>query len=251
MKNSKISLIEQLQTEILNVELAKRKSLDPSYSVRKFSAEAGVDSSTMSKYLKNTRKMSEYIFKNILHSLKVSQGTEDEYSKKVLQLDILEKQHSEIRANWYYYAILELTTLVDFQSDIKWMSNKLSLDFKTTHDAVELLKEVGALVIEDNKFKDNLGNVSFVEHVDMDIEEGRIHQTQLLQKSIYSVNNNDSSIKDHTSYSFALDSSLVPEVKQLIEEFTGQLANLIDEKSKENDSVYTVQVNLTSLTKPS
>jgi transcriptional regulator with XRE-family HTH domain len=226
MKNSKINLIEEIQIEILNVELAKRKKENSNYSLRKFAEDAGIDNSTMSKYLKSNRKMTDYIFTNILRSLKVSEGVEADYKREVLKLDLLEKKHSEIRANWYYYAILELTVLSSFKSDPEYISKKLDLDLETTKNAIALLMEVGALVEENGKYIDNLGNVTFIEHIDMDIEEGRIHQTQLLEKSIYSVNNNNSNIKDHTSYSFALDSKLIPEVKKLIE------------------------VNLTALTKP-
>jgi len=249
MKKSKIYLIEKLQNEILNIEFNKRKALDAKYSVRRFAEDAGTDNSTMSKYLKNTRKMTEYIFSNILKKLSVSEGLKEEYVQKILELDYLEAKHSQIRTHWYFYAILELTYLTDFKSNIQWISERLNLDLTTTKNAVDLLIEVGALKVENGNFKDDLGSVTFIESIDMDVEEGRTHQTQLLEKSIESVNNNDSSIKDHTCYSFALDSKLVPEIKQLIADFRGNLAHLLAEKSINNDSVYTVQINLTSLTK--
>ncbi len=170
MKNSKMYLIEKLQIGILKTELKKRKGLDPKYSLRRFSDDAGVDNSTMSKFLKNNRKMTDYVFENILNNLSVSDGVKQDYSQKILEIDILEKKHASIRTHWYYYAILELTYLTDFKVEMEWIANKLALDLETTKYAIKLLIDVGALIEENGTYKDNLGNVTFIDSVDMDIE---------------------------------------------------------------------------------
>ena len=249
MKEIKLNLLDQIHQKVLESEFSHRKKDDISYSIRKFAQDAQINSSTMSQFLNGSRKLTTYKFDQILQNLNVKDQVLIDYKKDMLELEQLQEKHQAVKTDWYYYAILELTNLVDFEPNPEWISNNLGLCLKTTKAAIELLFEIGAMIKEDGTWKDTLGNITFVDSLDMDNHVGRIHQKQLIEKAIFSIENISGELKDHTGVCFAFDNRLTPELKKMISAFGEEVAHFIETNSKENNSVYTLQMNLNPITK--
>jgi uncharacterized protein (TIGR02147 family) len=49
-------------------------------------------------------------------------------------------------ADWYHYAILELTLLKNFQSDVKWIAHQLGINSIVVSAAIERLKRLDLIV---------------------------------------------------------------------------------------------------------
>ena len=54
----------------------------------------------------------------------------------------------KIISDWYHYAILELTELKEFESDINWISQRLGISKIEAHMGIKRLKNIG-LMVED------------------------------------------------------------------------------------------------------
>lgn len=249
MKANDLDLLDQIHIKILEVEFEKRKTKDKKYSIRKYAQDVDIDASTMSQYLRGKRKLTTYSFTTILTKLRVDNDVLEKYEKDRLELDQLREKHFLVKSHWYYFAILELTYLYDCSMDIKWICEKLDLDKDIAKEAIQNLLDIGAMEIHGDKYVDTLGNITFIDDPNMDNEAGRTYQKQLIDKAIFSIDNLEGEIKDHTSSCFAFDSSLTPEIKQKIMEFRGELAHFIENNSKSKDAVYALQINLNKLSK--
>lgn len=247
MKEISLSEIDKLHISILENEFEKRKKVEKKYSLRKYSEDAGIDPSTMSQYLRGKRKLTQEAFSLILGKIRCDEETLNKYQQDVQKLELLKEKFALIKSHWYYYGILELTHTIDFKADINWVANRLGISEEVVSKAIEDMKEIGAIEINQNSWCDKLGHVTFVEEPDMDIEAGRIHQKQLLKLSESSIDNNEGAIKDHTSLCFAFDTALMPEVKERIAKFKEELTHYIESNSKNKDEVYSLQVNLNPL----
>jgi transcriptional regulator with XRE-family HTH domain len=250
MKELNLEMTTQLQIKLLETEFEKRKQINKKFSLRKFSEEAGVDTSTMSQYLKGKRKLTETAFLNIMRKLRVDDEVLDKYKQDLVEYEVLKGKQEKVKTHWYYYAILETTFLIDHVSTPEWVSKRLNLDLETTKQAIDDLIDIGAMVVIQGKYKDTLGDVSFSEDINYDEEVGREHQKQLLHKAEESIYNNAGDIKDHTSSCFSFDTALIPEVKKRIAEFKSGLGHFISSNSRYKNEVYSLQINLTALTKP-
>lgn len=248
MKDSNVFSLEALMLKVLEVEFKKRSDLKKNYSMRLYADDAKINPSTMSQYLRGKRKLTEESFNTIVRNLGLDNDSLKAYEKEREHLFELQEKHFEVRRQWYYYAILELTYLYDFKADVSWIAKKLDLCENVTKDAIDLLFEIGALTEENGTYIDTLGSVTFSNDINFDVEDGRIYQKQLIEKAVYSIENADGHIKDHTSVCFAFDTSLMPEMKKKIMAFREELIHFANENSKNKDSVYSIQINLNSLT---
>jgi uncharacterized protein (TIGR02147 family) len=137
---------------ILSNELMSRKSKNSSYSGRSFARDLGISQSFLTLVLNKKRKLGNDRALLICEKLKLKPSQKKLFVKlvrlelardlncqKILQMEISEllKKHptfallSEdtftIVADWYYFAILELTSLKTFISHPKWISKKLNV----------------------------------------------------------------------------------------------------------------------------
>lgn len=162
--------------DILKSHFEKRKSKNPSYSLRAFARDIGLLPSRLSDIFNDRQGLSESRALLIAEKLELDKG-ETEYFINLIQsrharskqarnmaLDNLKKvknipdvilteeQFAQI-SDWYFFSILELTTLFPQTHQIDSMAHYLGIEPKLAHESVAKLIALKLLiVIDENKF---------------------------------------------------------------------------------------------------
>lgn len=236
-----------LYVKVLEDQLNKIRKKDPKFSIRKFAERACVDPSTMNQYLSGKRKLTEEAYKLIAKNLELEETFSKAFRKEFEGFRKLSEKLRLVRREWYYYALLEATNLASFKLEKEWIAEYLRLEREEAAEAIEVLTSTNAIDFKDGVPFDNLGNVSFIDHIDFDEEDGRHHQLGLLEEAKKSVDSVDSALKDHTSLSFSINQKSLPAIKEKIANFRKEMAKFINDSEGEVDSVYSLQFNLTPL----
>jgi uncharacterized protein (TIGR02147 family) len=156
--------------QLLKDELVRRNSKNPRYSLRGFARDLGISQAFLSQILSRKRKLSDEKAILIADKLRLNatgrklfvtlarleqaQGVE---VKKILnsQVERLQRKHPKFRiltedvfkvvAEWYHFAIVELTQLRDFKEEPQWIARKLGIPVVLVKPAIEKLRNVGLI----------------------------------------------------------------------------------------------------------
>lgn len=121
-----------------------RKARNHRYSLRAYSKFLGVSHTSLSLFLRNKRDLSPEAKRQIILKLKKSRP---ELMSKVYQSPLLgtpiyepiEFEKMAVVGDWYYFAILSLTEIADFESDPTWIAERLNIPVKTVESALQVL----------------------------------------------------------------------------------------------------------------
>jgi transcriptional regulator with XRE-family HTH domain len=110
----------------LQSELARRCTGNPQYSLRSFALHLGIDHSTLSQLLRGKRKLTQAAIQDLGSALKLGPDEIESYiahhrrwpvaDPGVDEVTRLIRDAAEMIADWYHYAILELTRLESFRA---------------------------------------------------------------------------------------------------------------------------------------
>lgn len=153
---------------------------------------------------------------------------------------------AKVLSDWYYTAILELTLTDNFKSDINWIASQLNVPVIKIKLAVERLLELELLSLEDGVLRKTDNRISTK---DKSLTTGalRRRQKQWLEMASESIENDDISIRSHTSMTMAIDPKLIPEAKKMISEFNRKLCDFLEQGEKTH--VYDLGIALFPLQK--
>ena len=112
--------------QFLTSELARRQAKNPRYSLRTFARAIRVSPGNLSRVLSDKAMLSVATVRGICDALGLS-GSEQRPLFTPAEIDT--NVYDQI-ADWYHYAILELTFVEDFRSDPKWIARALNLTDK-------------------------------------------------------------------------------------------------------------------------
>jgi transcriptional regulator with XRE-family HTH domain len=113
----------------LQSELARRCARNPQYSLRAFALHLGVDHSTLSQWLRGRRpimRRSIEILGSALGLTPAAVANYEEHSGREHDDSpfgtgaLLSGDTVSLIAEWYHFAILELTRLQEFRADSRW-----------------------------------------------------------------------------------------------------------------------------------
>ncbi len=240
----------------LQSELVRRCKANPRYSLRAFAKSLRLESSALSKILSGRRSVSPPMLIKLSQNLGMS-PTEVAPFKKLLIEKRGKKKHAEVHkefqqltldhfqviADWYHFAILELTTTLNFQGDKRWISRKLGISAIEANAAVERLLRLGYLEIDSqNKWIDRSGDITTVGNEFTAVAFRKL-QTQILQGALKAMEEVPMELRDQSAMTMAIDSRLLPEAKKKIKKFRRELCTLL-QKSKYRDEVYHLGVSL-------
>jgi uncharacterized protein (TIGR02147 family) len=238
--------IVELQNQIktyLTTELERRCQTNPQYSLRAFAKSLSIDSSYLSKILNGKRSLSE---KGVL-SLAEKLDFPDEITQDLRRLSrrttftCLDVDQFRIIADWYHYAILEMTRLEDFRPDVKWIAEHLGISFGESLAAVERLKRCGLLVDDamgnwkaqsNTTIRHKFSNAAF-----------RQMQKQILLQAIAAMENIPLEKRDQSSITMCIDSSRLPAAKEKLKAFRRDLMEFLENGPKK-DAVYQLSLSL-------
>lgn len=243
----------------INSEFERRKSINARYSLRAYAKSLNLDVSVLSRILAGKSPISPKILAKIAVPLSI---TPEEYS--TIEDDILQSKksrraapHSDISAiqqlqaeefkiiqDWYNYVILELTNLKDFEPSAEWISKKLSITETEAQLALERLVKLNLLIQNDDGRFAASGNFTTGIQENFTTVAMRMRQKQVLERASQVIDLVEFSERDQSAVTIALDSELIPEIKDKIKKFRRSLANYIYKKSKNKNRVYEISISL-------
>ena len=161
--------------DILKNKLEERCQKNPNYSLRAFARDLGLRPEMLSRVINGKRGLSEQTAKNVSTKLGFSPKEAQYFSLLVMESDARSKkkrilavaklsQHRfsqnkdcllnqdvfKVIADWYHFAILELTQLKSFKNDPYFISKKLEINVKVAESAIERLIRLKLLIIDKN-----------------------------------------------------------------------------------------------------
>lgn len=209
--------------------------------------------SEVAKKLKLTTDETKWFVESVgaLHSR--NKNAKDEYSQKIQEYKRTAKKFSEIHleyfkviADWYHFAILELTYLEDFQNDEDWMATKLGISIDEVTDAIARLKHLDLVVEEDGKLKDVFKFLATPN--DVPSASLKKFNSQLMKKAMEALYEQDVMNREISSNIFSIRKEKVPEFKEKLRVFRRDMENEASQ-IKGKDAVYCLSMQFYELTR--
>lgn len=243
----------------INSEFDRRKAINPRYSLRAYAKSLNLDVSVLSRILTNKSPISTKILTKIAIPLSITPEEFKKIENELLQnkksrraspntetsaIQQLQVEEFKIIQDWYNYVILELTNLADFEPSAEWISKKLSISEPDAQLALERLVKLNLLIqTDDGKFTAS-GNFTTGIQDSFTTVAMRMRQKQVLQRAIEAIDLIDFADRDQSAVTIAMDTALIPEVKDKIKKFRRSLATYIYKKSKNKNRVYEISISL-------
>lgn len=192
---------------ILREELEARCERNPRYSLRAFARDLGITSSRLSEVLTGRYGLSREAAIMIANKLGWSEA------EITVFCDLVDSEHArakkkkaeaksrlesgaqdyqqltldsfQVISDWYHYAILELTSVQDFESDPKWIAKRLGLSDHVVISAIDRLKRLDLLVEQKGRLRASSGFTASPSGVPSDALK-KFHR-QLLEKALSSI----------------------------------------------------------------
>ena len=245
---------------ILRGDLLNRQKSNPSYSIRAYARDLGLNSSTLSQILSGKRslplKSSKIIAAKLNLDSKESTLFLESINRSVMSIDdikiapldqrfMLDESYYKVIAEWEHYAVLDLFDLNDFEASVDYMAAKL----KTTHERMNIvltnLISCGLLV-------KNAKGVLEKAHPDIRTTEDRkgealnaahLEELELAKEKLQDI---DKEARDFSSATFAVDPEKMTEAKTIIREFRQKMTALL--KTGNKSDVYMLAIQFYPLT---
>jgi uncharacterized protein (TIGR02147 family) len=215
-----------------------------------------MDSSTLSGILKQKRKLGLKTAQALMCKLQL---TEEQRRDVVLEMAGIADGHSaheeatvlkedifECIAGWEHYAILSLTELADFRSDVRWIAKQLGIGTGQVHTAVGRLLKLGMLEEVDGKLR--CTQKLFVTSEDIPSAVLRRANAECIQLGLEALENVPVDRRDVSGSTLAISKKKVPHIKEMIRKFRRQVTNAAA-SSGPKDSVYRLNVQFFPMTK--
>lgn len=257
---------------ILKNELLNRKRKNATYSGRSFARDLELSPAFLTQVLNQKRKLSDEKAVRISVKLKLSSVqkklfinlvrldmTQDPRSQKILKEEIadllskhpkftlLSEDTFTIVADWYYFGILELTTLKIFKNDPEWIAKKLSIATTEAKVAIDRLKRVGLLTEDDNGILKKVEKDYLFENIPSSAIRKHHHQT--LDLAHTALDKQSLQEREFFTISMPMNSKNMNKAKQAIREFSEKLMS--EMQSAEPESIYKLAVQFFRLDKES
>jgi uncharacterized protein (TIGR02147 family) len=168
----------------------------------------------------------------------------DQLLKQQPAFKMLTEDVFKVVSAWYYFAIVELTSVVDFRNDPNWIANRLGLPVGEVKIAVERLKKVGLLVDDGGSLKKVSRDYLFE---NLPSQAIRNHHHQTLELAHRALEEQEMPNREFFTICFPMDPKLLPEVKTRIREFSENL--MADFQQSSPKAIYKIAVQFFRLDK--
>lgn len=153
-----------------------------------------------------------------------------------------------VMADWYHYALMELTFTKGCQPDPAWMARELGITVQEVKTALERLKRLGLLEIKNGKWKKT--HASLTNHSSDSLQTTSARKTlqkQLIQKALEAVDETAQVEKDITSITMAIDPKNLSAARELTAQYRRELCELLERGTQSR--VYTLTLQLFPVSK--
>jgi len=218
----------------LQKEFTDKCRNNPRYSLRSFSRLLETDPSSVSQILSGKRRVSVRAIQKICGRLSVApaiytrllEGEPAPMALRTATTVQLSADAFAVIADWYHYAILELTYTVGFKSDPRWIAQKLSITPAEATIAIDrllrlelLTRSRGRLVKKDETVTNYRAGET--------APALREFQRQILKKALDAIDFTAPEEKDITSMTMAVNEELLPEARARIKTFRRELCDFL------------------------
>ncbi len=245
---------------ILREDLARRMRANPSYSLRSFAKYIDVDPSLLSKTMNHKRPMSLPLATKILKKLSIEEAEKvlfwksylrekqeisgevttapevSEVSEKYLDQDLF-KSISEP----HHYALVELTRIKSFSSDLQWISKVLNIPRDEVNAAVTRLVDIGMLEIKNGQISRKEGRFT-TQNKSITDSAHKHHQRKILDSAIRALDEVPLERRNQTSMTIAINPKKIPLAKKMIGAFINDLSDVLETGTLEE--VYQISFSL-------
>lgn len=238
----------------LQQEFTTRARKNSQFSLRAFARLLGMDASTISQILAGKRNPTNRVIEKICDQLSCSPATKLCFmktvrrSRKTLQpAEPLPDYHQlaidsfAVIADWYHYAILELTFAEGFRDSPKWIAKKLDISPTEASVAIDRLERLKLLERKNGKLgKAELFTTNGTEG--FTAPALKEFQRQIIQKALEAIEHAKPEEKDITSMTMAIDPTKLDEARKRIRNFRRELCVFLEQGKRTR--VYNLGVQL-------
>ncbi|RYZ86924.1 MAG: TIGR02147 family protein [Proteobacteria bacterium] len=251
-KNTHLNDEQRLKFRLwLQKQFTDRCQKNSRYSLRAFAGSLGLDASTVSQILAGKRAPSKKALTSIceklsatprdlklLGVLSVQEGSDDFYQLSVDTFSVL--------ADWYHFAILELTYVSGFKAEPKWVAQQLNISALEAKTALERLHRLHLLGNIAGKVKKTQESVTNHTGVNTSVARKTL-QKQVIAKALVAVDETPQDEKDISSITMAIDPKNLDKAREMIKKFRRELCLQLEEG--EQSRVYNLAVQLYPISK--
>ena len=256
--------------QILKDELVKKVTKLPSYSLRALARDAQVSPSLISSVLNGRKGFSTETAFQVCRALSFSKK-KTEYFATLVQMDgakspelksslqdklhelrpqartyALAVDHFHAIAEWYHFAILELTQVKDFVFEPEAIAGSLGISRLEAESAVDRLVRLGLLEVKNQRATKLEDDVVVTSNVPA--QALRKFHAQMLAKAATSLTAQSPQEKLVGSETFAFNERRLPEANAIIEDCFAKLIQL-SKNTKNPTAVYHAGIQFFRLTK--
>ncbi|MNK93820.1 hypothetical protein D3C87_1139990 [compost metagenome] len=240
-------------SEFLLTQFHSRKLKNPRYSLRAFASYLGINSGRLSQYFSGQREISPRAAKIISEKLHLDPA-ETNYFFHLIEQDkgekktvgsLLKDDQIALVVEWYHAALLALLSTKDFDSDPKWIAERLQLPVEVVESSVERLQRIELLENGRTGLRRKPGPVRTSSGVPSEFL--RLSHKDILKKVIADLDTVSIDHRDVTSITFPMDIKNIPAAKKMIELFRIKMAKRFSKGTK--NEVMALNVQLFPLTK--
>ncbi|MCX6116433.1 MAG: DUF4423 domain-containing protein [Proteobacteria bacterium] len=248
----------------LSAELGRRKENNPRYSLRAFAKLLDLDPGYLSSVIARKRILSMMAAHKVSIALKLSdletrklleaagtQALERTISKQGFTSKKSQIQIQEIDQDIYasisdmiHYLILEGTFLRDFQPDARWISRRFNVTVIEAEQAIARLIRLGLLTSSNGAIVKSSQSL-ITKDLSKTNSALKASQRQILKSALKALENDPIEHRDTTGMTMSIDPKKIPLAKQMIQDFTNQLCEMLE--SGERTEVFQLSVSLFSL----
>ena len=239
----------------LQSELARRCARNSQYSLRAFAVHVNVDHSTLSQWLRGRRPMTRRSIETLGETLGLSTAAIQGYVERAQResddgpfrtASFLTAETVALVADWYHFAILELTRLSEFRADSRWIARVLDISVDEVNVALQRLIRLDLLdMAATDRWVDTSGEACVsIDTLTPDGVDGL--QTQSRRLSAAAVRHVPMTLREHTSITLAVNSAALPRAFELVSRVRQQLVELLQDGAA--DDVYQIEIALFPVT---
>jgi len=246
---------------VLREELEARCKKNLRYSLRAFSRDLGITSSRLSEVLSGRYGLSRQAAEGIAKKLGWNKA------ESAVFCDLVDSEHArakkkkaeaksrlkakpsnyqqltldsfQVISDWYHYAILELTSVRDFESDPKWIARRLGISDHIVTAAIERLKRLDLLIEKGGTLQASTGFTASPSGIPSDALK-KFHR-QLLEKALSSIYLQTVEERDISHIVLAVDRNQIKDAQEEIKKFRRSFDSRFGQASKK-DEVYCLGV---------
>lgn len=216
---------------VIRGEFLRRRRKNSAYSLRAFGRDLAVSPSVLSEVLSQKRPLTEMLIRRIAAGLDLDLaqkrqllGSLGQRSSPTRSKRALRAEQFQLVADWYHFAILNLTLTVDFDSDNGWISRRLGITAAEAAGAVDRLLTLGLLEWKGGRLVRTFRQVV----TETDIPSGalRLSHRQSLGQAIECIDKVPVDMRDITSLTIPFDVAQMPQVKAKINKFLLEISQL-------------------------